>query len=71
MKITKKFYVGSRTMNPNSSDGRRYQEWAKKTLQEAIDHAKSLAEETEEDQIVVQIVRIVRKQKTPLIVEKV
>ena len=66
MKITKKFYVGSRSMIDGSRNG-----WAKKTLNEAIQHAKELCNETEEEQIVVQIVRIVRPQKRPIIVEKI
>lgn len=66
MKITKKFYVGSQSMiNGTRND------WAHTTLNGAIDHAKKIAEETEEDQIVVQIIRVVKRQKTPIIVEKV
>ncbi len=66
MKITKKFYVGSRTM----IDGSRL-DWPHTTLNGAIEHAKKLAEESDQDQIVVQIIRLVRRQKTPIIVEKI
>ena len=65
-KITKKFYVGSRSM----IDGSR-SDWAKSTLQEAINHASELCSETDEEQIVVQIVRVIRPAKRPIVVEKV
>lgn len=70
-KITKKFYVGSPSMNPLSSNGRHYNEWAKSTLEQAIAQAKEKCEETGEPQIVVQIVRVVKPQRTPIVVEKV
>lgn len=62
--IKKKFYVGSQAMKTNN-------DWAHSTLNGAIEHAKKLAEESDEDQIVVQIIRVVRRQKSPIIVEKV
>lgn len=65
MKLKKKFYVGSRTMKDQENG------WGHTTLNGALEHAKQLAQEQEEDQIVVQIVRVVRRQKVPLIVEKV
>jgi len=48
-------------------------DWPKKTLKEAVAHAKQLMEENADmDQvIVVQIVRVVKRKATPLIVEKV
>lgn len=58
----KKFYVGS----TNVSDS-----WKHSTLQAAINHAKERCEETDEIQYVVQIVRIVKPAKRPIIVEKV
>jgi hypothetical protein len=63
LKVTKKFYVGKASV-VNS-------DWAHETLQAAINHAKRLAEESETEQIVVQIVRVVRIPKRPVIVEKV
>lgn len=63
MKITKKFYVGSATVAES--------DWCHKTLEAAIKHAKQQAEETETNQIVVQIIRIVRIPKLNPIVEKV
>jgi hypothetical protein len=69
-KITRKFYVGSRKMNPLSSDGSHYDEWGKVTLEQAIEHAKEICEETGESQIVVQIVRVIKPQKVPIVVEK-
>jgi hypothetical protein len=70
-KITKKFYVGSPKMNPLGSDGSSYAMWAKDTLEKAVQNAKELCEETGEPQIVVQIVRVVKPQKVPILVEKV
>jgi hypothetical protein len=61
MKVTKKFYVGSRRLQPG---------WAKETLDEAIEHAKDLCEETGEAQFVVQVVRVVKLEK-PITVEEV
>lgn len=63
-KITKRFYVGSNRMATD---------WPKATLFEAVAHAKRLLDEDPDMQqaIVVQIVRVVRRQSTPLIVEKV
>lgn len=65
--IKKRFYVGSRSMHP---DGNRYNDWAHDSLEKAIKHAKEVAEENEEDQIVVEIVRVVERKKVPLIVRK-
>lgn len=70
-KITKKFYVGSPRMNPLSTDGTFYHTWAKSSLEAAVEAAKEKCEETGEPQIVVQIVRVVRPQKQPIVVEKV
>lgn len=63
-KITHKFYVGS----PHLIDHSPY---TKKTLAEAIIAASEKAQETEQDQIVVQIVRVIRVKKCPIVVEKV
>lgn len=62
-KITRKFYVGSSTV-ANS-------DWGHTTLEAAIQHAKSLCEENDTEQIVVQIVRRVKPANRPVIVEKV
>jgi hypothetical protein len=70
-KITKKFYVGSPKMNPLGNDGSLYNTWAKSSLEAAIEAAKEKCEETGEAQIVVQIVRVVRPQKQPIVVEKI
>lgn len=70
-KITKKFYVGSPKMNPLSNDGTLYHTWAKSSIEAAIEAAKEKCEETGEPQIVVQIVRVIRPAKQPIIVEKV
>lgn len=70
-KITKKFYVGSPKMNPLGPDGSLYEKWAKGSLDAAIEAAKQKCEETGESQIVVQIVRVIRPQERPIIVEKI
>jgi hypothetical protein len=65
-KELKRFYVGSPSMvngsNPN---------WARKTLAEAVQHARELAEESGHDQFVVKVVRVVRHPRPRLIVEEV
>lgn len=68
-KIKNKFYVGSPKMNPLSSDGSAYRIWSKATLAEAVEHAKEKCEETGEPQIVVQIIKVVRPQRSPIVVE--
>lgn len=69
MKITKKYYVASPMMNP--STGVHYNKWAKETLEEAIEHATQLAQDREEDQLIVQIIKIVKVQRIPVTVEEV
>ena len=64
MKIHKRFYVGSRSLTCDN-------DWAHSTLKQAICHDKRLVYETDEEQIVVQIIRKVSRQSTPIIVEKV
>lgn len=64
-KIERKFYVGAISVTSECNPH------AKKTLQEAVDESTKLAQETEQDQIVVQIVRVVRLQKRPVSVQKV
>ena len=69
MKIKNKFYVSSPRMHANNT---AHQTWGKPTLSEAIDHAKEVLEENpdHEYEYVVQIVRVIRRQKMPVIVEK-
>lgn len=62
-KIVKKFYVGKASV-VNS-------DWAHATLADAINHGKRLCEETEDEQIIVQVVRVVRIHKQPVIVETI
>lgn len=71
MRLKKKFYVASPAMNPLGKNGRNYETWGKETLDEAIEHAKKLCEDTGEPQIVVQVVRVVRQKKPPMIISKV
>jgi len=68
MKITKKFYVASQSMHPTHA---RHSEWAHETLEEAIEHASELARDTEKDQIIVQIIKVVRPLKAPIEVVEV
>lgn len=62
-KITRKFYVGSSTVADST--------WGHTTLDAAIQHAKTLCEENDTEQIVVQIVRRIKPARRPVIVEKV
>jgi hypothetical protein len=58
-----KFYVGSRTALDR--------QWGHRKIEHAIEHAKKLIEDTDEDQFIVQIVRVVKREKTPITVKKV
>lgn len=65
VKVSKKFYVGNAAfLKPDSP-------YTKTTLEEAIDAARSKVETTGTDQIVVQIIRVVKKQAQPTVVEEV
>lgn len=63
--LKKRYYVGSLSV---FSSGNTH---LKATVNEAIADAKRKVDETGDDQFVVQIIRVVRKQATPIIVEKV
>lgn len=63
--IKKRFYVGSLSVFQSGNNH------LKTTLSEAVDNAKRKLEETDEEQFVVQIVRVVRREQKPIIVEKV
>lgn len=64
-KVERKFYVGSLSVfQPGNNH-------AKASLAEAVAEATRLAQDTEQDQIVVQIIRVVRLQKRPVSVQKV
>lgn len=70
VKVPKKFnrfYVGSKSILPGGSNPT----WAKGTLKDAIAHATELCEATGEEQIVVQVIRVVRKKPQPVVVETV
>lgn len=65
-KITKKFYVGASRMQDRNND------WAHTTIEKAVEHARQLMEEEDSDEkIIVQIIRVVKRQRAPIIVEKV
>lgn len=68
MKLEKKFYVASQRMALGTTG---YDTWTKETLEEAVAHATKLAQDTEKDQMVVQIVKIVVVQRIPVVVEDV
>lgn len=69
-----KFYVGAKhislAISCNQNDP-----WTHKTLDKAIEHAKTILEENEHQECahIVQVIRIVRRKvvKVPIIVEKV
>jgi hypothetical protein len=60
---TKRFYVGHRPVLDSNH--------IKATLQEAIEHAVDRCNQTDQEQIVVQVVRIIRKRPQPVVVEVV
>lgn len=61
--MKRRFYVGSATVGGS--------DWTHATLAKAIEHAKTICEETSEPQIVVQIVRVVKPLPRPMKVEVV
>lgn len=68
MKVKKRFYVAADRVTSYGSD------WAHETLDEAIEHAKSLLDGDPhgvDTKYVVEVIRCVRRQKTPVVVEKI
>jgi hypothetical protein len=70
-KVTNRFYVAHSKINSDLhslSPG-----WAKPTLEDAIEHARKLMEENHntEECLIVEVIRVVRRKKTPISVEKV
>lgn len=59
---THRFYVGSPACHPRG--------WAKKTYQEAIDHATEKCLQTGDEQFVVEVIAIVRPEQPPVVVER-
>jgi hypothetical protein len=76
MKINNKFYVSADRVITNAEQmtGKRFPgTWTHKTLAEAIKHAEELLEQDPacECKAIVQIIRVVRRKKAPVIVEMV
>lgn len=84
--ISKKFYVGSHKVFKTQFLGGRNTTWAKSSLAEAIEHAKEILNASTRGQedmahrgtapeqdyaFVVQIVKVVRRQRVPVVVEDV
>ena len=67
MKIKNRFYVASR----NTVLGIDARNWAKETLEEAIEHAREICEESDKEQYVVQVVKVIKPQRKPVLVEDV
>lgn len=67
MKLTRKFYLGS----PSIALGVTTDPYVKATVQEAVKDAIRACEATGTDQIVVQIVRVIRRRQPPVTVEVV
>ena len=74
MKIVNKFYVASdRVTTEREQSNQPLNRWTKKTLAEAIKHAEELLEKEphQEFKAIVQIIRIVRRKRAPIVVERV
>lgn len=68
--LKRKFYVASPTMVRDCQEGSGG--WAKETLRDAIQHAAKIIESSEQDVVlVVEVVAVVRKQRAPVVVERV
>jgi len=71
MKKLNRFYIGADHIARSIETGKN-DPWTKSTLLEAIKHAeKVLDDEDRNVVVVVQIVRIVRRRKAPIVIEKV
>ena len=79
MKVRNKFYVATDKVTTDLEQQDRKTDpfptarWTKPTLEDAIEHAEAILEKEprREHVAIVRIVRIVRRKKAPLIVEKV
>ena len=60
----KKFYVGSKSTIVNG-------DWTHQTVDGAINHAKRLLQESDEEQYVVKVIRIVKRRSLPIVVDTV
>lgn len=60
--MTRRFYVGSRSVIDNNF---------LRTLGEAIEQAKTAVENGDECRYVVEVVRVVRRASTPVVIEEV
>jgi hypothetical protein len=67
MKLEKRFYVASKATVENTNG----KNWMKPTLDEAIEHARDLCEDTDAVQYVVQVVKVVKPERKPVTVEDV
>ena len=66
-----KFYVGARHI-AKGIENKTNAEWSRATVEGAIQHAKELMEDEDIDTaIVVQIIRVIRRAKNPVFIEKV
>lgn len=71
MKQINKYYVGAEHIAEAIAEGTNA-EWTQATLEEAVEKGKKLFdEEHRECVVIVKIIRILRRAKTPIIVEKV
>lgn len=71
VKPINRFYVGASHIAEAILDGDN-DEWTRSTLEEAVEHGKQLMEDEDKELVtVVQIVRILRREKTPVTVEVV
>lgn len=69
-----KYYVGSNKVFIRDSYGKdRGKHWVKDTLEEAVEHAKRILEEEQDKEytFVVKIVRVIRRQKQPMVVTRI
>lgn len=65
--VKRQFYVG----HPRVVEAQRNDNWGKTSLDEAVAHARQRVEQTGETQYVVKVIRVVRPQKVPVLVEVV
>ena len=65
--LKKRYYIGSPKMLPGTQ---LYETWASADLNETIERAKKKCEDEGQDQLIVEIIRMVKVPKPPVKVER-
>lgn len=69
MKVKRPYYIGHPKMLREATTDSGM--WAKPTLADVIEQARERVQTTGEDQIIVKVIKVVRRQVAPIVVEDV